>query len=182
MLRDACTAGARANVKHACQQVCMAPMLTLLQTASIYHTLNEMICQRSRDCRKVAGVGPGLVFARRTAQLLELTDQHTLGLVPCAIGGSSLHDWQPHGKLWKDAVRRVSAALESGPRGKPARLAAMLWCEAAQLAQQSDASLRAARMLLVTHAERCNGRCRMAAAALLCTWSFRANAASTTGP
>ena len=77
---------------------------------------------------KKAGIGPGLVFARHLAKLLDLRPEHAIGLVPCAVGGTSLKEWEPHGKLWSDAVGRVRDALaDAGPAHSSTRLEAILW-------------------------------------------------------
>ena len=49
-------------------------------------------------CRKVCGVGPGLIFA---GQLLELDAAERVGLVPCAVGGTCLDEWQPGTDLYQ---------------------------------------------------------------------------------
>ncbi|MFV0442711.1 MAG: sialate O-acetylesterase [Planctomycetaceae bacterium] len=60
-----------------------------------------------------AGVGPGLTFAQalRAAQ-----PQARIGLIPCAVGGSSIQCWQPGSNRYDEAVRRARLALEqTGP-------------------------------------------------------------------
>ena len=53
--------------------------------------------------RKVNGVGPGLIFAK---ELLSL--QHSagdeIGLVPCAIGATSMDEWLPGTVLYEKMV------------------------------------------------------------------------------
>jgi hypothetical protein len=69
----------------------------------------------------LAGVGPGCAFGRAVA------DAHSdwvVGLVPAAFGGTTLEEWQPGGRLYRDAVDRTRAALLGG-----ARLAAVLWLQ-----------------------------------------------------
>eukprot|EP00850_Spirogloea_muscicola_P017482 SM000151S01470 [mRNA] locus=s151:60349:61828:+ [translate_table: standard] len=76
----------------------------------------------------VCGVGPGLVFA---AELLRLQGQGasavvaavdglarkpsaaTVGLVPCAIGGSAIDEWSRGGEYYQSMVARTKAALEA---------------------------------------------------------------------
>ncbi len=70
------------------------------------------------DKPELAGVGPGLMFARQ----LEAADPTMeIGLVPAAVGGSSLDDWAPGGKLYTAALERARAALTGG------ELAGVLW-------------------------------------------------------
>jgi hypothetical protein len=57
------------------------------------------------------GVGIGRSFART---LLDAYPNTTIGLIPAAMGGSSLAQWSPDGELFADAVRRAKAAQKSG--------------------------------------------------------------------
>lgn len=70
------------------------------------------------DKPKMVGVGPGSSFARALA---EREPSAIMGLVPAAVGGTSLEEWKAGGKLYVDAVTRARAALKSG------RLAGILW-------------------------------------------------------
>jgi hypothetical protein len=65
-----------------------------------------------------AGVGPGRAFGIAVA---EARPEITVGLVPCAAGGSPIASWQPggyHGQTkshpYDDALRRAKTAMESG--------------------------------------------------------------------
>ncbi|MBY0504922.1 MAG: sialate O-acetylesterase [Bryobacteraceae bacterium] len=70
------------------------------------------------DKPAIAGVGLGRTFAR----VLTTADPAAkLGLVPCAMGGSALHEWAPGAPLYQNAVKRARIALGSG------RLAGLLW-------------------------------------------------------
>ena len=75
---------------------------------------------------KVCGVGPGLVFAaelqRRQLEVSDRPPPERIGLVPCAIGGSSLSDWDREGPLYRAMVDRTAAALQGG-----GTLRCMLW-------------------------------------------------------
>lgn len=56
-----------------------------------------------------AGVGSGLSFA----ETLTVSDSKLyIGLVPCAIGGSSIRLWQKGAKLYDEALRRAKLALQ----------------------------------------------------------------------
>ena len=60
---------------------------------------------------KPCGIGPGLAFA---AALLREQPGCRLGLVPCAVGGSALREWElPDGALGRRAVARAHAALRA---------------------------------------------------------------------
>ncbi len=68
--------------------------------------------------KPVAGVGPGLEFARVMA---EADTSIIIGLIPAAAGGSPIDSWQPGGyhdqtksHPYDDAIRRAKAALSAG--------------------------------------------------------------------
>lgn len=78
--------------------------------------------------KKQAGVGPGLAFAKA------IKGDAPVGLVPCAVGGSSIDEWEPGGQLYARAVGRTKAALKRG------RLRGILWHQGETDAKKKDAS------------------------------------------
>jgi hypothetical protein len=68
--------------------------------------------------KPVAGVGPGLGFART---LLAADAGITVGLIPCAVGGTALDKWKAGGELYTAAVARAREAMKRGT------LAGILW-------------------------------------------------------
>ena len=68
--------------------------------------------------KPIAGVGPGSEFART---LVAADSKITVGLIPCATGGSSLDEWRAGGRLYTEAVARTREAMKSGA------LAGILW-------------------------------------------------------
>jgi hypothetical protein len=83
--------------------------------------------------KPTAGVGLGRTFGLLAA---EADPTITVGLIPCAHGGSPIDSWQPgvfyaptKGHPWDDAMRRAKAAMEKGT------LKAILWHQG-----ESDAS------------------------------------------
>lgn len=65
-----------------------------------------------------AGVGLGKTFGIHMA---EANPNATIGLIPCAVGGSPIDSWKPgyfyaptKSHPWDDAIRRAKTALESG--------------------------------------------------------------------
>jgi hypothetical protein len=70
------------------------------------------------DKPKIAGVGLCSEFARRVAAQ---DPGAAVGLIPCAVGGTTLEQWKPGGDLYTNAVARARAALNNG------RLAGILW-------------------------------------------------------
>ena len=62
------------------------------------------------------GFGPGLPFGRAMA---DAKPGVTIGLVPCAVGGTSLSHWMPHnGVCYTNALAKTRLALASGGRLK----------------------------------------------------------------
>ncbi|KAA5542656.1 sulfatase-like hydrolase/transferase [Roseiconus nitratireducens] len=68
--------------------------------------------------KSVAGVGLGRAFAR---QLAKANPDVTIGLIPCAVGGSPISSWQPGGfhdqtrsHPYDDAVERIKLAQQQG--------------------------------------------------------------------
>ena len=63
------------------------------------------------DKPTIAGAGLAASFARAMA------DRRTgvpIGLIPCAVGGTSINRWVESGDLWSNAVARTRIALRSG--------------------------------------------------------------------
>lgn len=72
------------------------------------------------DKPRVAGVGPGLAFAQEM-MLFAKDEKVRIGLIPCAVGGTTIDMWQPGKDAYKgqyhpydDAVRRLLIAMEDG--------------------------------------------------------------------
>ena len=70
------------------------------------------------DKPKAVGVGLGRTFALEVARA---TPGVTIGLIPCAVGGSPIDAWQPgayyqptQSHPWDDALRRARLALQTG--------------------------------------------------------------------
>lgn len=68
--------------------------------------------------KAAAGVGLGRTFG---IQIAEAHPGITVGLIPCAVGGSPIDAWQPgafyaptRSHPWDDALRRAKLALQSG--------------------------------------------------------------------
>ncbi len=70
------------------------------------------------DKPNAAGVGLCSEFAR---DLHKADPGSKVGLIPCAMGGSSLDQWQPGGKLYTNAITRAKEALKHG------KFAGILW-------------------------------------------------------
>lgn len=57
------------------------------------------------------GIGPGIPFAE---EMLKADPTITIGLVPCAVGNTSLHRWVKGADLYERAVARTKVAEKSG--------------------------------------------------------------------
>jgi peptidoglycan/xylan/chitin deacetylase (PgdA/CDA1 family) len=64
------------------------------------------------------GMGPGIPFA---LEMLKADPGTTIGLMPCAVGGTPLSRWVKGGDLYEKAVSQAKAAAQSGA------LSGMLW-------------------------------------------------------
>lgn len=94
------------------------------------------------DKPAIAGVGLGRSFAR---VLTAVDPEAKLGLVPCAMGGSSLHEWVPGAPLYEAAIKRGRIALANG------RLSGILWHQGeAECAdqQRAESYLERFRMMI----------------------------------
>ena len=63
------------------------------------------------DKPSVAGAGLAASFARAMA---DSGNGVPIGLIPCAVGGTSISRWVESGDLWSNAVARTRIALNSG--------------------------------------------------------------------
>jgi Carbohydrate esterase, sialic acid-specific acetylesterase len=64
-----------------------------------------------KDGRTEPGAGPGIPFA---TAMLKAAPGITIGLVPCAVGGSPLRRWEKGGDLYQRALERAKAAEKDG--------------------------------------------------------------------
>ncbi len=73
----------------------------------------------------IAGVGPGLAFAQKW---LELNPKTNLGLIPCAVGGSGIDDWQVGAKHAQTGIYPYDAMLKRVKEAqKQGKIKAILW-------------------------------------------------------
>jgi len=73
-----------------------------------------------KDGRTEPGVGPGISFA---LAMLKSDPNVTIGLVPCAVGGTPLKRWVKGGDLYAHALERAKLASPSGV------ISGMLWLQ-----------------------------------------------------
>lgn len=70
------------------------------------------------DKPAMVGVGLGFTFAKLTA---DKNPGVTIGLIPCAVGGTPVSRWMPGADLYKEALARAKIALKRG------QLKGILW-------------------------------------------------------
>lgn len=70
------------------------------------------------DMQKPAGQGPGIPFA---VEMLKTEPGITIGLVPCAVGGTPLSRWVKGGDLYEACIARAKIAAQAGV------ISGMLW-------------------------------------------------------
>ncbi|UCH10002.1 MAG: sialate O-acetylesterase [Fidelibacterota bacterium] len=90
------------------------------------------------DKPHLCGTGPAMTFAR--VMVDEYADE-TIGLIPCAMGGSTLAQWQKGRELYDATVSRARVAMEAG------RLCGMLWHQGESDAMRADAARNYGREL-----------------------------------
>ena len=96
------------------------------------------------DKPAAVGVGLGRSFAHAVA---EATPGVTIGLIPCAVGGSPIDAWQPgflyqptQSHPWDDAIRRAKLALPAGT------LKGILWHQGESDSNREQAPGHAAKL------------------------------------
>lgn len=94
--------------------------------------------------KPVAGVGPGLSFGKLMA---EAENKITIGLVPCAAGGSSIDAWKVGGYHdqtksypYEEAVKRANIAMQKG------QLKGIIWHQGESDSKPGQAELYAQKL------------------------------------
>jgi len=70
----------------------------------------QMMEEPIHNDRAVAGIGPAASFAKLW---LDAHPNETIGLIPCADGGTSIEDWAPDGVLTRHAISEATFAQET---------------------------------------------------------------------
>lgn len=92
------------------------------------------------DVLKTCGVGPGMAFANAVRSG---GCEGEIGLVPCAIGGTTISEWERGQGLYERMVRRARAAVEEGG----GRVGAVLWYQGeSDTEEMAEAEAYAGRM------------------------------------
>ncbi|XP_073315799.1 probable carbohydrate esterase At4g34215 isoform X1 [Primulina huaijiensis] len=94
------------------------------------------------DFTKVCGIGPGMAFAN---SLLERDSSiGTIGMVPCAVGGTNITEWGRGSGLYNQMMRRAEAAARGG-----GKFGGLLWYQG-----ESDSLSKEDAMLYRTRLEK----------------------------
>ncbi|CAI9095801.1 OLC1v1031822C2 [Oldenlandia corymbosa var. corymbosa] len=89
------------------------------------------------------GIGPGIPFAN--SLLKRIPDYGTIGLVPCAISGAKIIQWQKGTIFYDQLVNRAKAAVQNG--GGNNTIEALLWYQGeSDTMSQTDANLYKGRL------------------------------------
>ncbi|XP_072960389.1 probable carbohydrate esterase At4g34215 isoform X2 [Typha angustifolia] len=99
------------------------------------------------DFRHTCGVGPGLAFAEALRSSVA-GEGELIRLVPCAVGGTRIEEWEKGRELYEEMVRRArkaTAAEEEEEEG--GRIGAVLWYQGeSDTVYQEDAESYGGRM------------------------------------
>ncbi|KAI3448132.1 hypothetical protein Pfo_004797 [Paulownia fortunei] len=96
------------------------------------------------DTKKTCGVGPGMSFANAVKERVGV-----IGLVPCAVGGTSIKEWARGTHLYENMVKRAKAAVQGGGGGE---IKALLWYQGeSDTSSQEDADSYEENMETLIH-------------------------------
>lgn len=90
-----------------------------------------------------AGVGPGLAFAEG---LIARNPKIAVGLIPCAVGGSSIQLWQKGAKLYDEAIRRARHAEKTTAMVK-GRVRGAIWLQGEANANEAGLAVHETKLL-----------------------------------
>uniref|UniRef100_A0A803N7D1 Sialate O-acetylesterase domain-containing protein n=1 Tax=Chenopodium quinoa TaxID=63459 RepID=A0A803N7D1_CHEQI len=94
------------------------------------------------DLNKTCGIGPGMAFANAVESLGGSAKFGVLGLVPCAVGGTKIIQWERGTNFYNQLVTRAKAAMIGGGRTR-----AVLWYQGeADTVKLEDAKAYGGRM------------------------------------
>jgi hypothetical protein len=94
-------------------KTCYSKDVLVLTKAGVWETAQHPL----HFDKPIAAVGPGLMFGSELAK----QTSHKIGLVPCAVGGSSISVWRPGAfdvatktHPYNDAINRINIAMKTG--------------------------------------------------------------------
>ncbi|MCD7456705.1 hypothetical protein HAX54_032816 [Datura stramonium] len=95
------------------------PVILRLNGNSMWEVAQEPL-HVDIDMNKTCGIGPTMAFANVVSEMNP--EFGTIGLVPCAAGGTSIDKWSRGSKLYNDMVKRAQIAVQGG-----GTIRAILW-------------------------------------------------------
>ncbi|RZC48500.1 hypothetical protein C5167_016928 [Papaver somniferum] len=100
------------------------------------------------DNKKACGIGPGMPFTKAVRSQDPSID--VVGLVPCAVGGTAIKEWEKGAHLYENMVKRAKASTRCGGEIK-----AILWYQGeSDTSTQHDADTYKANMERFIHSVR----------------------------
>lgn len=113
---------------------CKPDPAILRLTARLEWALAEEPLHADIDVDHVCGVGPGMAFANEVIKSRS-PGTGTIGMVPCAVGGTKISRWAKGSQLYDQMVARARAAVKGG-----GTIRAVLWYQGeSDTVVQSDA-------------------------------------------
>ncbi|KAM4087474.1 hypothetical protein ACJW30_10G180400 [Castanea mollissima] len=100
--------------------VCSPNPSILKLSANLTWVLAQEPLHSDIDFNKINGVGPGMAFANYV--LGKDPNFGIIGLVPCAIGGTKISQWEKGTFLYKQMMKRTQASVQNG-----GTIQALLW-------------------------------------------------------
>lgn len=97
-----------------------SPSILRLNANLVWVVANEPLHQ-DIDTKKICGVGLGMCFANQVLRQGS-SSLGVIGLVPCAVGGTSITQWSRGTPLYNSILERAAAAVRSG-----GKIEALLW-------------------------------------------------------
>lgn len=93
------------------------PSILRFSTRSHWEEAHEPL-HSDIDTSKTCGVGPGMPFSHRLLQF----GFGVVGVVPCAVGGTAIREWERGAHLYENMVRRAKESVSEG-----GEIRAVLW-------------------------------------------------------
>ncbi|XP_057974191.1 probable carbohydrate esterase At4g34215 [Malania oleifera] len=103
---------------------CRPSRLILRLTANLTWVEAREPLHADIDAEHACGVGPGMPFANAVLRMGKKNSSFgAVGLVPCAVGGTSIGEWARGSKFYGELVKRAKASVKGGG----GTIRALLW-------------------------------------------------------
>ncbi|KAL7116987.1 hypothetical protein ACP275_03G042300 [Erythranthe tilingii] len=114
---------------------CAPSPLILRLTASLTWEMARDPLHKDIDVNNVCGIGPGMPFANSV--LKKDPSIGVIGLVPCAVGGTTIDQWSKGQNLYDQLIKRAQAAVRGGGGGG-GKIRALLWFQGEEDAETAE--------------------------------------------